>query len=586
VTIRLKVTSAKTNCKIRLTDRPKIRMLLLMFPRLLAAFISATVTLGVCLPQVVAAPVPGTVFELDGTDTGLTGIIAIASGFTGHVLLRSNGTVQSIGIPNQPANLNNVIAVSVGYNFGLALRSDHTVVGWGGQPPGGGAVPPGLTGIAAISAGYDNAIGLRNDGTVLTWGFNYQGTNTPPVGLNGVTAIAAGLGFNLALKSDGTIVGWGHGTIIGQVVPPGLTNIVGISASIRRNQFAAVRGDGTVVGWGDNYDGAPTIPGITDAVAVAAQNGGGVVLRSNGTLTGWEVSLFGVIRSVSYPAVLNNIVAISSDLALKVGPGVPATGNALNISTRLRVETGDNVLIGGFIVSGTHPKSVIVRALGPSLGNFGLSGALSDPVLEIRNSSGGLVASNDDWRTDQQAQITGTGLAPSDILESAIVVTLPANNSAYTAIVRGYEDATGIGVVEAYDLDGAIDSQLANISTRGFIQTGNNVLIGGFILGSGANNTRVAVRGIGPSLSQLGLSPVLADPTLELHDSNGATLVSNDNWQDDSVTAAQLTALGLAPSNPAESGIIQSLPPGAFTAILAGKNGGTGIGLVEIYNMH
>ena len=139
--------------------------------------------------------------------------------------------------------------------------------------------------------------------------------------------------------------------------------------------------------------------------------------------------------------------------------------------------------------------------------------------------------------------------------------------------------------MEIYDTNPGANSQLANISTRGFVLTGSNVMIGGFILG-GANNTHVAVRGIGPSLAKLGVSPVLDDPTLELRDGNGALLFSNDNWQDDPVSASQLTALGLAPTNAAESGIHVSLLPGAFTAILAGKNGGTGIGLVEIYNVH
>jgi hypothetical protein len=172
---------------------------------------------------------------------------------------------------------------------------------------------------------------------------------------------------------------------------------------------------------------------------------------------------------------------------------------------------------------------------------------------------------------------------PSDDRESVILATLtPAN---YTAILTGKNNTTGVGVVEAYDNNQALDSQLGNISTRGFVQTGSNVMIGGFILGGSSNNTRIALRGIGPSLSQFGLNNVLADPTLELRDANGALLIANDNWTDDPVSAAQLTANGLALSNQKESGIFTSLPPGPFTAILAGKNGGVGIGLVEVYNL-
>jgi hypothetical protein len=257
----------------------------------------------------------------------------------------------------------------------------------------------------------------------------------------------------------------------------------------------------------------------------------------------------------------------------------------LNISTRLRVETGDRVMIGGFIITGTEPKKVALRGIGPSLRNSGLSDVLADPTLELRNSSGGLLFQNDDWQDDPAAagQLTALGLALRDPNESGIMATLPPG--AYTAIVAGKDGGTGIGLVELYDANQAASSQLANISTRGFVQMGDNVMIGGFILGGGGS-TSVAVRGIGPSLSQSGLSNVLADPTLELRDSNGALLSSNDNWQDDPTSAAQLTAHGLAPQNSLESGIFASLPSGGFTAILAGKNGGTGIGLVEIYNVH
>ena len=266
-------------------------------------------------------------------------------------------------------------------------------------------------------------------------------------------------------------------------------------------------------------------------------------------------------------------------------PAQAAPAQALNISTRLRVELGDRVMIGGFIVTGSAPKKVAVRGIGPSLAGSGISDVLADPILELRNASGALVAQNDDWQDDplQAAQITALGLAPGDPHESALVATLQPSAS-YTATLSGKNSGTGVGLLEIYDADQAADSQLANISSRGFVQTGDNVLIGGFILG-GSDGTAIAVRGIGPSLSQAGLSGVLADPVLELRDSNGALLTSNDNWQDDPAQAA-LSVRGLAPTNSLESGVFAPLPPGAFTAILAGKNGGTGIGLVEIYNVH
>jgi hypothetical protein len=263
----------------------------------------------------------------------------------------------------------------------------------------------------------------------------------------------------------------------------------------------------------------------------------------------------------------------------------PSPARALNISTRLRVETGDNVMIGGFIINGGAPKKVALRGIGPSLVALGISGALADPTLELRDASGALLFQNDNWQDDpaQAAQLTTMGLAPPNPNESAIVATLLPG--AYTAVMAGKNGGIGVGLVEVYDADSAAASQLANISTRGFVQTGDNVMIGGFILGGSNQNTGIVIRGIGPSLAQFGLSNLLADPTLELRDGNGMLLVANDNWQDDPASAAQLTARGLAPQNLLESGIFAALPPGAFTAILAGKNSGTGIGLIEIYNV-
>jgi len=245
-----------------------------------------------------------------------------------------------------------------------------------------------------------------------------------------------------------------------------------------------------------------------------------------------------------------------------------------NISTRLRVETADNVLIGGFIITGTQPKNVVVRAIGPSLA---LPGPLADPVLELHGSGAFSTIINDNWRTDQEAAIVATTIPPTNDLESAIVASLPANNSAYTAIVRGVNDTTGIGVVEAYDLDSAADSKLANISTRGLVQTGNNVLIGGFII-VGQNPMRVMVRAIGPSLSVPG---PLEDPTLELRDGNAGLIAFNDNWRSDQ--EAEIVATTIQPSNDLESALVQILPPGNYTVIVHGVNNATGVGLVEAY---
>jgi hypothetical protein len=255
----------------------------------------------------------------------------------------------------------------------------------------------------------------------------------------------------------------------------------------------------------------------------------------------------------------------------------------LNISTRLRVETGDRAMIAGFIIQGNASKPVLLRGMGPSLTAFGISDVLLDPVLELRGPSSSIMT-NDNWVDSlQRSEFEGTPFQPSDDRESVVLGTLSAAN--YTALLTGKDNTTGVGIIEVYDRDQSVDAVLANISTRGFVQAGENVMIGGFILGGSTDNTRIALRGIGPSLAQFGLDPVLEDPTLELRDANGALLVANDDWTADPASATLLTANGLPLSDPKESGIFTSLPPGQFTAILAGKNGGIGIGLIEVYNL-
>jgi hypothetical protein len=245
----------------------------------------------------------------------------------------------------------------------------------------------------------------------------------------------------------------------------------------------------------------------------------------------------------------------------------------------MRVQTGDNVGIGGFIITGTAPKRVIARAVAPSLG---LPDALADPVLELNGPAGFVRITNDNWRDNQEAEIQATGLPPTNNLESAIVVTL--NPGPYTAIVRGKNNTSGVALVEVYDLNQAATSRLANISTRAFVSTGNDIVIAGFILGNSAGMDNVILRGIGPSLTAAGVPNALADPTLELRNSNGALLIANNNWQDNPAQAALITAAGLAPTNTLEAAIATTLSPGSYTALLAGLNNGTGVGLVEVYD--
>ena len=255
-------------------------------------------------------------------------------------------------------------------------------------------------------------------------------------------------------------------------------------------------------------------------------------------------------------------------------------GQLQNISTRAFVQTGDNVIIGGFIITGSGQKKVILRAIGPSLGNDGITNPLQNPTLELHDHTGAVIASNDNWiDASNRQEIIDSGLAPSNDLESAILMSLSPGS--YTAIVRGTNSTTGVALVEAYDLAQAANASLSNISTRGVVDINDNVMIGGFISGSGTS--QVIVRALGPTLAQSNIPNVLADPMLELHDSDGTLIASNDNWQD--TQQAEIQASGLAPLNSAESAIITTRPSGNTTAIVRGKNNTIGNALIEVYKI-
>jgi len=263
-------------------------------------------------------------------------------------------------------------------------------------------------------------------------------------------------------------------------------------------------------------------------------------------------------------------------LSGQVGPLAKAT----NISTRGMVGTGEDVLIAGFVISGNEPKKVIVRALGPTLSTLGVGGALADPTIAIVNSSNVVVASNDNWRNTQEPQIAASGFAPPNDLESAIIATLPSGS--YSAVVSGKNGGIGIGLVDVYELDAAT-SIFQNLSTRGFVGTGNNdALIGGLIIGSGEQPV-IVLRAIGPTLSGFGITQPLQDPTLEVRDSNGGLIAFENDWQDNTPTAVK--AALLQPQDSRESAVVLSLPAGNYTAIVRGKNGTTGVALVEAYRL-
>jgi hypothetical protein len=256
-----------------------------------------------------------------------------------------------------------------------------------------------------------------------------------------------------------------------------------------------------------------------------------------------------------------------------------------NISTRSFVNTGDNVMIGGFIIAGPGNKLVLLRAIGPSLSNppVSLANTLQDPTISLFNSGGAKIISNDNWADASNAQSIDPALRPSNGLESAILISLAPG--AYTAIVSGVNGGTGIGLVEVFDLDSTAASKLINISTRGLVETGDSVMIGGFII-KGPDSDKVVVRAIGPSLASppFSLTNVLQNPTLSLFDVNGMVFASNDDWRD--TQEADIIATGLQPTNDAESAIVTTLVPGNYTAIVRGVGGTTGVALVEVYGLN
>ncbi|MFN2508389.1 MAG: matrixin family metalloprotease [Chthoniobacterales bacterium] len=288
--------------------------------------------------------------------------------------------------------------------------------------------------------------------------------------------------------------------------------------------------------------------------------------------------------NVMAPIISNRDTLSNDDIAggqaLYGAPTVTPPSHLANISTRMKVGVNEEVLIGGFIVKGSQPKKMILRASGPSLAAGGVAGALSNPTLELYDGTGRMIDSNDDWQSGTQVpEIIATGVAPSNPLEAALVATLSPGN--YTAIVRGSNGTEGVALVEGYELD-ATSTRLANLSTRGRIGTGDEVLIGGLIV-RGAAEKKVLVRAVGPSLAGA-LTGALADPVLEMYNSSGTQIATNDNWGT-SAQRDEIIASTVPPSHPLESALVASLAPGSYTAIVRGANGTTGVGLIEVYDL-
>ncbi|MEY2505577.1 MAG: hypothetical protein QOG27_1857 [Verrucomicrobiota bacterium] len=335
------------------------------------------------------------------------------------------------------------------------------------------------------------------------------------------------------------------------------------------------------------YDPGEGIGGVridvagSNFFAVSSSSGGySVPVPGNGS--------FNVTFSGGGQPTTQRTVTVANSLNAKsdyvtAGAGVPAV--LANISTRLRMQNSSDVLIGGMIAQGTVGKKVIIRAIGPTLTDFGLPGALPDPTLEVFQGNTS-VATNDDWRNSpQQAEIQTSGLAPGKDAESAIIVTLSPNQN-YTAVVHGKNGQFGLAVVDAFDLDQAAASKLANISTRGFVGVDDNVMIAGVIVGpASGGNINVLVRALGPTLTNFGVPGTLANPMVDLVNANGTVLRSNDDWKSDASQMALIQAANLAPQFDAEAALVHLVAPGAYTAIVRGSGRTTGVALVEAYNI-
>lgn len=518
-------------------------------------------------------------------------------GGSGQLRIRDGGTVGAGTITlwntgilslGADANLNGPFTVEGGAietGDNITFAKDFTIGAGGvfvrtyGFNPTFSGVISGLGGLSKI--GTFTGSGL---GTLTLTGAN---TYTGPTSVSfGKLVVNGSITSAVTVNGNGTF--GGTGTVNGITIKSGGIVSPGNSAGKLTVQGNYTQENGGIL----NVELGGTTPGTSfDQVAV----GGSASI--NGTLNlslidGFRPVVgqtFAILTSSSatgnFSTINSSGFTVRSDVTnagivltiTSVDPSLADAPSLANISTRLRVETGDNVLIGGFIVTGTQAKKVIVRAIGPSLP---FADKLANPTLEL-HGPGGLIAASDNWVDSPNKQaIIDTTIAPSNDLESAIIATLPANNSGYTAIVRGVSNTTGIGVVEVYDLDRSVDSKLANISTRGLVQTGDNVLIAGtIVLGKGSQ--KVIVRAIGPSLSIPGK---LADPTLQLADANGAQLAFNDNWR----TGGQeneIIATGVSPPNDFESAIVYALPANgaAYTAIVRGANNTTGIAVVEVY---
>jgi hypothetical protein len=498
---------------------------------------------------------------------------------------------------NRNCALDTTGTIDIGpYSLGVSVFSDSRVsisgalIGTGEIQMVGGTGELDLTGVAKTASGPIKVFGgnvlmktsvsaplfLDAGGTAETDDIAFEGTGSVGALTAGGASVTPGQGsLTGVLKVNGDAILAGNATIPTTlfITLKGATGnnqdklVVNGAVKLQKAALSVLLGNGFAPGVGTSFvivsnDGTDPVEGTFQS-------------RPEGS----TFVLSGITFAISYHGGDGNDVVLT---VVAADPKPARPPSLANISTRLRVSTGENVLIGGLIATGSLNKKVIIRAIGPTLTDFGLPGALPDPTLELFLGDT-LFASNDDWRASTQAaDIENSGFAPGKDAEAAIIVSLvPGEN--YTAIVRGKDGQTGVAVVEAFDLDELAPAKLANISTRGFVNVDNNVMIAGLIVGpSGAQDLKVLVRALGPTLGDFGVGGFLRDPTLDLVNSSGTVIRSNNDWKDSQ--RAEIEAANLAPSHDEEAALIQTLPPGAYTAIVRGSGRTTGVGLVEVYN--
>ena len=540
---------------------------------------------------------------------GLADVKQLAIGRNHVLALKSDGTVVAWGVNAQgqtsvPAGLSDVAALAAGAEFSTALKRDGTVVGWGNptyRPPAG------LTGIAAISScgaltGGQFTVALKTDGTVTAWGANNSGQTNVPAGTNGVIAIAAGAFHTLALKSDGTVIAWGSTTNAAGNVPPALPRSFAIAASASASfslvgssvAFSAQPQDQTIAA-GGNVTFRAAATGLGAVSYQWRKDGVGIAGATTGTLT---LNALTAAQAGLYDVVVTDALGATASVAGRLtvsAVAIQEVSRIANLSIRTSAGTGAQTLIVGFVIGGagtSGTKPLLVRGVGPTLAVFGVPGVLADPKVELYSATAVKLFENDNWNAADAAIFSSVGafVLTAGSRDAALYNgALPSAN--YTAQLSGVGGGTGVVLAELYDVTpgatfGAATPRLINVSARALSGTGADVLIAGFVI-TGPGAKTVLIRAIGPTLAVFGVPGVLADPKLELFNVAGVKTQENDNWGGTTALSAAFRAVGAFGLDGAsrDAALLATLPPGAYTAQVSGVAGGTGVALVEVYEV-